>query len=286
MPRKLKIMKEPICESSEYKNVVDKIDALIARVKRFQKPELKVELDIRENASPNFDLKNDEFLRLIATLITYSQQVPAKSVGKLIDSGFIDKVFHGFSVEEVAELNGSEVREKFWIKKSNNPTVKNTLTAIRYPQKIDSIISCAEVLQKIQAKEGLTFARYIQGQDIPRRISNEKELDLFWEKFVVVQNRLNDWGMPFLNRLTTLCHLLKDMGYDCAKPDSAVMNAAVKLDIIKRKKTWTDNDRKKVIRIMQIYGICRGVRPPVLDLYFLIHGEQTGAIDLVQAGYF
>src|SRR5215510_4868034 len=47
-------------------------------------------------------------------------------------------------------------------------------------------------------------------------------------------------GLPYFRNLTSLCHLLlchllMDLGFDCAKPDSAGMKAAVGLAIVPRR---------------------------------------------------
>lgn len=278
-------MNEMICNKPECAAIFTQIDLMIDRVCKFQTPKFQPELLERERHSPNFDLSDDELLKILATLIAYSQQAQAKVVGKLLASGLFDKIFEDFIVEKVALLRSDDIIERHWPDKSV-PDKKDIIGAIRYPQKVASIIKCARILQKLRSEKSMSFAMYIQAHGIPTRITNENELVLFWRKFEALRKELEDQDMPFVKNFTTLCHLLKDFGYDCAKPDSAVMNAAIKLGIINAKKSFNDTDKKKVIQIMQIYGLCRQLRTPVLDLYFLIHGKQGGIMDLVMPGYF
>jgi hypothetical protein len=43
---------------------------------------------------------------------------------------------------------------------------------------------------------------------------------------------------------------------------------------------------KKAVRTIQAYAVQKKMRVPVIDLYFLIHGGQTGSIDLVKPEYY
>jgi 3-methyladenine DNA glycosylase Tag len=275
-----------ICNQQQYVKLFDDIDLLIKKVDRFQEPAFRVGLLYRKTNFPKFNISNDDFLRMMAGLIAYSQQAKAYHVSKLINSDLWEDVFRGFKVLDVLNLNAEEILSKYWIKKSEQFQSGRTITSIRYRGKIDAIIRLAGFLAELESVHKQTFAEYICEKKLPTQILTENDMEDFWRKFDQLQSDLNDKGAPFFNRLTTLCHLLKDLGYDCAKPDSAVMNAAVKLKIVQIKKTWNDSDRRQVVRIMQMYGFCRGVRPPVLDLYFLVHGEQTGAVDLVKKEYF
>jgi hypothetical protein len=87
-----------------------------------------------------------------------------------------------------------------------------------------------------------------------------------------------------------------DRGFDCAKPDLAVMKAAVEMGIApdapKQKRNpdkscaYPERDLRNAIKAIQSYAVCRSTRAPVMDLYFLIHGGQLGVRELVQDGYY
>lgn len=75
-----------------------------------------------------------------------------------------------------------------------------------------------------------------------------------------------------------------DTGYDCAKPDLVVMNVATKIGITK--KPTGENNLKATVRTIQEYSLNREIRPPVVDLYFLIYGKQKDASKYVEKSYY
>ena len=81
-----------------------------------------------------------------------------------------------------------------------------------------------------------------------------------------------------------------ELGYDCAKPDVAVMGAAASLGIVPHSKRknggYTERQGRYVIQLMQRYAIHKGIRVPLVDLYFLIHGGQTGHRNCVREEYY
>jgi hypothetical protein len=83
--------------------------------------------------------------------------------------------------------------------------------------------------------------------------------------------------MPFLGNITTLLHLLLDMGYDCVKPDIILLKFANEIGI---------TDKKKFVRILQEYSLLRNIRPSIIDLYLLIYGKQLGAKHFVNPEYY
>jgi len=78
-------------------------------------------------------------------------------------------------------------------------------------------------------------------------------------------------------------------GFDCAKPDLAVMKAAVDLGIVApapKNRSHGEADLKRAVAAIQAYGVSKGIRVPVIDLYFLIRGGQTGVKHLVRPEYY
>jgi 3-methyladenine DNA glycosylase Tag len=277
--------KHAICEAQEYQALFPDIDQMVSRVNEFRiDPEFQNEVNARANSKPDFALSDIEILKKFVYLIAYSQQANSQRVTKLVQSGTFDEIFKGYSLQNVASLNRDTILQQYWSK----------IGAIRYQKKIGSIIGCAKALLKVQS--GYTsFMAYLQKVEIPRTIKTEEELQEFWEKFAQVRKDLNEAKMPFFGNFTSLCHLLLDLGYDCAKPDSAVMKAAVKLRIVSalekqgysnKYPVFPEHQLKKVICTMQLYGMCRDLRTPVIDFYLLIHGEQKGARAYVRFAYY
>lgn len=107
---------------------------------------------------------------------------------------------------------------------------------------------------------------------------------------------LSGLGFPHFSNFISLCHLLMELGFDCAKPDIIVMKAAVDLGIVPeppKQKNNPDKSRphpesslQQAVSTIQRYALSRHTRAPVTDLYFLIHGGQSDAIGLVKAAYY
>jgi hypothetical protein len=96
---------------------------------------------------------------------------------------------------------------------------------------------------------------FIEKQRFPVNVDSNNRT-LFWESFDNTRYYLGDIGFPFFAEFTSLCHLLSDLGFDCAKPDSIVMGVAERLGIIGnavRKGQRPLRERKKVVDSMQIF---------------------------------
>lgn len=263
----------------QHEHIFQRIDGLVARIHQFQvEPDLSDEVKARSDRTPDFELPDDAILKRLISLIAYSNNARAEAVSQIVRSGVLDIAFRNYDVSEVVHLEPAQIVEEYW------PQIKG----IRFKYKIDRMIECARCLQDIGARHG-SFMQYLRAQNIPMSIQAMADVQSFWDRFDVVAADLRAMRMPYFRNLTSLCHLLLHMGYDCAKPDSGVMKAATKLRIApqpRRKGAFSDNQRRMVVQFMQLYAAERGIRVPVVDLYFLIHGGQTGVSQLVQTAYY
>lgn len=249
----------------------EKIDDIISRVNAHQTPALAGDIAERSKWSPTLDLSDGDFLKNCIELIAYSQQAQALLVTELIDKGVFDKVFLNYDLEAVANLQHEHLRTKYW----------NQIGAIRFPQKLEAMVGCAQSLLQIK-KQHPSFMVYLRSLKLPVELQSQSDIDVFWSEFATVQQYLQQKQMPFFNNLTSLCHLLMTLGYACIKPDSAVMGAAIKIGIVSSgnntaKPTYSDVKRREVVKTMQNYCISRSFNIRVLDGYLLIYGGQTGA---------
>ena len=74
------------------------------------------------------------------------------------------------------------------------------------------------------------------------------------------------------------------MGYDCVKPDLVIMKVAKKIGMIEKQSG--EKNLTKAVKMIQEYSLSRNIRPPVIDLYFLIDGGQAGAKKFVKKEYY
>lgn len=293
---------QSICQQPDYQPFYMAIDAMVREVDKHKlPPDFDDKVNERNNWVPDFTLSDSDVLRKLAYLIAYSQQAKASAVEALIMSGNLDVALLQFDLPQVAVLESQVVIQKHWphkkVKGQPKPIKKPIeIGAIRFPTKIASIINTARAMSRLINRHGKTsFMDYLRAKGIPLRITTEREFDEFWKKFDLVRADFIDVEMPFFGGFTSLCHFFMDFGYDCAKPDSAVMDAAVKLHIVpappKQKKhpdkdlPFPETHLEKVVKTIQVYGMCWDVRPTVVDLYFLVHGGQSGVRKLVSSTY-
>jgi len=114
---------------------------------------------------------------------------------------------------------------------------------------------------------------------IPKTIKSESDIKEFWSGFKILQQKLKSTNTPFLRETTTLLHFLLDIGYDCIKPDSAVMKASKKIGIVESE--TGEKNLIKTVKFIQNYALKKDLRPCTIDLYLLIAGKQTEASLLV-----
>jgi hypothetical protein len=257
-----------------------KIDDIVNKVNAHQTAALAKDIATRTNWNPTIELSDRDILKNCIELIAFSQQAQALRVMGLIDKGILDKVFLNYDIQAVTNLQHEKLYAQYW----------SQIGAIRFPQKLEAMIGCAQALLRIQ-KQHTSFMAWLRASKLPVKLESQADIDLFWREFAIVQQYLDQMQMPFFNNLTSLCHFLMTLGYACIKPDSAVMGAATKLGITSpggkpEKPTYNDAKRKEVIKTMQIYSVSRDFNIRVLDGYLLIYGGQTGARDLVNPAFY
>ena len=218
-------------------------------------------------------------------LIAYSNNAQSDKVTLLVNSGIFGRVFHEYSIGKTAALSAEQVRGDHW----------SELKDIRFKSKIDAMITSAKCLQTIRAQH-TSFMDCLAGVALPRAITSERDIAAFWEAFSGIRAYFRELKLPYFANLTSLCHLLMDLGFDCAKPDLAVMKAAVELGIVPAPPSQKKNPAKSsahpeeslrtTIEALQSYAVHRNTRAPVMDLYFLIRGGQFGVKTFVQDKYY
>jgi hypothetical protein len=129
-------------------------------------------------------------------------------------------------------------------------------------------------------KEIGSLYRVIENSNIPHKIDTLYDIDQFWIAFKDLKKTLNDKKVPFIRSTTTLLHLLLHIGYDCVKPDSAVMKASLKFGIVEQ--DTGEKNLHRTVRTIQEYSVLNNLRPAELDFYFLIHGGQAWASQFVK----
>ena len=247
-----------------------KIDNIIKRVNHFKiDSNFNREYRPRLKKTPPKTLREDELLKVFVKLIAFSQQAQSARVKKLIKEKVFDKIFENYSVDKVSKINPCDLAEKHW----------ENITAIRQRTKLFQIVMFARLIKKDK-----TLLSLLTNPPIPKSLKSLEDIDEFWTGFKILQSNLKDAKAPFLRETTTLLHFLLDMGYDCIKPDSAVMKASVDIGIVD--KATRETNLIQTVKFIQEYSIKYKVRPPVIDLYLIIHGRQTEASSLVDKDYY
>jgi hypothetical protein len=249
--------------------VVKNINQMIEAVDK-HKLELFDEHFKRRNNEIEVSLSDhNTLLRHLVILVVYSQQAQSKAVGNVIESGALDKAFANFDAKNVSRLNPCDVVEEHW----------QYIKGIRQQTKIFQIVMLARKIPEV--------GNLLINSSIPKHITCGDELNAFWAGFKVLKKGFQNARIPFFRETTSLLHLLTSLGYDCIKPDSAVLKAARKLGFLSSDRPG-DKDLVEVVKTIQSYSIHmnRAKPPPVLDLYLLVHGKQTEAADFVSDEYY
>ena len=108
--------------------------------------------------------------------------------------------------------------------------------------------------------------------NLPKKIESKDDFDLFWVQFKIIQNNFKKSKIPFFQSTTTLLHLLMEMGFYCVKPDVIVMKIASEIGIVN--KEMNNKNFIEVVKILQEYSINKNIKPSIIDLCFLIKGNQ------------
>lgn len=232
-------------------------------------PGFTAEIEKRRNTPVKIFHTNDELLRIFAYLIAYSQNANSDNIKKLINGKSLDNAFAGFDTAIVSQLNPFQVLDDHW----------KTISAMRFEAKVFHIIGIARKLHRDRS-----IVEIFQKIDALLSVWRVDDLDDFWKAFDVLLAKLKKHKVNFFQSTTSLLHLLMEMGYDCVKPDLAVMRAAQELHLITDEKG--DQNLRQVVRTLQEYALLRGLKPSVVDFYFLIRGGQKWARQFVHERYY
>lgn len=257
----------------------DFLDRAIGQIKKHQhRPLLSQEIAKREQRAIHYNDSDRQVLAKLVEMIAYSNNVQVKTIEAIYATGAFDEIFGDYTPKTVAQLDPNNVLTSHWPQ----------ISGIRFKSKVTHMIHSALCLLDIKTEHG-SFMKCLKDQQIPSFIRTDADFEQFWAGFDRVRNDLKAWGMPYFSNFTSLCHLFLEMGFDCAKPDSGVMKAAASLGIIEGERTSTvfpEKSRRQAVQFMQLYAIRRKLRVSVIDLYFLIHGGQTGAARYVKPEYY
>src|SRR3990172_2185681 len=205
-----------------FKDQLEAIDKMTAEIDRHRiEPVFSDTIRKRQAWSPDYTLGDDHVLHRCIDLIAYSNNAKSEIVKPLLASGIFSTIFKEYSVSGSASLNPQQVLQSYW------PRIK----AIRFKYKIGRMIGCAKCLLALQGRRG-SFMDYLKAKNLPLSIRSEQDIDQFWQSFDIIRLDFSALDFPYFKNFTSLCHLLMDIGFDCAKPDLAVMKAAVKLKIV------------------------------------------------------
>lgn len=259
----------------------EKFDKIIENINRYAKGHAPFDNEIqdREALRPADIITTDLLFEKLAKVVAYSQQARAVQVKSMLGAQHLSRALAGYCVSEAALLNPLDIVEEHW----------QNIKEIRKKTKIFHLIQMAREL--VGTPRGPGMGNFLAVSGLPRQIMVKVDIETFWSVFHVLRTRLDARDFPYIKAQTSLLHLLMELGYDCAKPDSGVLNAALGMGLIE---SFPDNQTSRrydkacesVIRMIQDYGLDRGMRPAVVDWYMLIEGGQTGALAAVKGtGY-
>ena len=247
-----------------------KIDAIIDRVTDFKiEPKFSTEFNRRTFNKPPKTISKNELLEIFVRLISFSQQAISKKVKIIIDEKIFETILDNYDVDKVAKMNPCDLVEKHWSK----------VTGIRQQTKFFQIVMFSKLIQRDN-----TVLALLTNPPIPKTIKSEADIKEFWIGFKTLQQKLKLAKTPFLRETTTLLHFLLDLGYDCIKPDSAVMKASKDIGIVESEKG--EKNFIKTVKFIQDYSLKKDLRPCIIDLYLLIAGKQTEASLLVDKKFY
>lgn len=215
-------MKFPQTPSEDSARIFDAIDAMVEHINRFKcDPGFTLEVERRAAYVPDPNSKDEDLLERMIYMIAYSNNAQADAVTRVYNEGAFKRAFLDYSVEAVARLGSEAVIEAHW----------DEIKAVRFKYKVKAMVECARCLLKIRERHG-SFMGYLGSTGLPAAVKSEEDIRSFWEAFGQIREYFLDSGVPYFPNLTSLCHLLLDLGFDCAKPDLAVMKASVELGIV------------------------------------------------------
>ena len=251
--------------------IFNSIDQIIKGIDATRKePKFSSEVEKRKHRISV--IQNDNFImERLSKMIAYSQGAKSDLVSIMLEKGIFDNIFHNYEIDKVSIMNPSIVLTDHWDK----------IKSIRFKKKVNSIIDCAKAMVQIRSKYG-SFAVLLG--NIPVKLTSDDDIEKFWKGLDRIKAILKEENMPFFKNYTSMLHLLLDLGYDCIKPDSAVMKASKKLGIVSSEKG--ENNLLITVKFVQRYCISRKMIPSVIDFYLLIYGGQRWAKNYVNQSFY
>lgn len=250
--------------------IFGEIDKLIDNINQYKvEPIFSNEIQLRNNRKVSENLTENEIIELFATLIAFSQNANSELVKKIIDTGIFREIFANFDIDEMVKMNPCDLADKYW----------SRISGIRQQAKLFHIISLARKIKSMGS-----FSSLLKETHIPKKIKNESDIVQFWIGFHKLKKVMVKHKVPFFRSTISLLHLLLEMGYDCVKPDLVVMKVSKKIGIID-----SENGEKnfiKTVEMIQRYCIEKGIRPSIIDLYFLIDEGQLASKKFVNANFY
>lgn len=236
------------------------IDRLIANIDRHRHPvEFDKELQRRNGLAVAKLATNNEVFKQLSQIIAFAH-ADSERVRLMIERGDYAAALQDYDVVEVSKLNPCDLVDKHWGK----------ISSIMSRAKVFFLVSAARTLVKMG-----DFSAELDNCGIPQRVQSEEDLKQFWKGFQTLRKRMKTLDIPYLKSTTSLSHLLLHLGYDCIKPDVIVMRTAEKLGIVDNPRS--EYSLKKVGLLLQEYALSRGLRPSIVDMYFLIQEGQSDA---------
>jgi len=172
----------------EIERIFSSIDQIIEKVNPLRRePEFSEEIKKRMKRTPNVIRNDDDVLRRLARLIAFSQNTRSDLISNMLNKGIFERIFHGFQVDKVAQLDPDELKNLHW----------EEIKAIRFPRKLESIVYCAKTLQLIKSKYG-SFLNLLKTSKIPTILKEESDIENFWQGFNYLKKELINVDMPFL----------------------------------------------------------------------------------------
>jgi len=270
--RDAKAWKEKLDLPSLSSNTISTLNVLAEACSKVKTPQYTKKLREKSTKRPKKFPDDQGMMRHVCVAIAYSQNTQSKKISELIDTNVFRAAFKDFDSTKLSRAKPGSIISRYWHK----------LSAMRFKNKVERIVSCAKVI-KCVSKEYGSFASYLNSWSIPRRIKRKYDFSAFWEGFDKLQYDLRVRKMPFFGSTTSLLQLLLDLDYDSVKPDLVIMRLGRRLGIVE--KETGDKYFRTLTQQIQLYGLESGIRPPAVDLMMLTFGGQTGARDLLTEYY-
>ncbi len=250
--------------------IFQRIDSIIEEIDSYKvEPIFSNEIELRRKRKVTDDLSENEIMKIFITLIAYSQNANSKLVEQILKTEIFKEIFANFDVDQIVEMNPCDLADQYW----------NKISGIRQQAKLFHIVSLARKIKRIGS-----FNQLLTNTEIPKVINTADDIDDFWKGFKKLKKIMNVNKIPFFRSTTSLLHFLLETGYDCIKPDLVIMKVAKKIGIVE--KETGDKNLIETVRTIQEYSVDRKIRPPVIDLYFLIDEGQLGAKKFVKDEFY